>query len=39
MKNILQNDRGIFHFIFIDAIYISSNEDSKLLKNKITKYI
>ena len=33
-KNILQNDRGIFHFIFIDAIYISSNEDSKLFKDK-----
>ncbi len=33
-KNLIQNDRGIFHFIFIDAIYISSNEDINLFKDK-----
>lgn len=33
-KNLLNSNRGIFHFIFIDAIYISSIKDTELFENK-----
>tara|TARA_B110000046_G_C12997936_1_gene400885 strand:- start:342 stop:1550 length:1209 start_codon:yes stop_codon:yes gene_type:complete len=36
-KNLLDSQRGIFHFIFIDAMYISSSKDIELFENKELK--
>jgi len=32
-KNVITSKRGIFHFIFIDSMYISSSKDAELFKN------
>ena len=36
-KNLIIGKRGIFHFIFIDSMYISSSKDEKLFKNEKLK--
>ena len=33
-KNLLNSNTGIFFFTYIDSIYISTNQDAKLFKNK-----
>lgn len=36
-KTLLNSNRGIFHFVFIDAIYISSSKDVELFKDEKLK--
>jgi hypothetical protein len=36
-KNLIISKRGIFHFVFIDSMYISSSKDAELFKNEKLK--
>ena len=36
-NNLINSKRGIFHFIYIDSMYISSKKDAELFKDQETK--